>query len=158
MAYKFRYVDLLVGTTSISGTAVSGEARTTLGLGAPFGRICAVEIKGDDADVNATTAWSVTDAETRLVYVSTQDAGATTFDQYTSQTAIVGTTVGAVSTVGFVSAMGYPELTYKDIDGLANDDTGGESPNGVYAKSPLTITQTSGTNGDWFRFGVWVEV
>lgn len=161
MAIKFKYVDLLVGTSHVGAGAVSGEARGYINLdtNGGYGMVRAFEFKGDDANVNATNTIGITDCEGRRVFAATAiDAGATTSDEYTQQQTAIGTTVSAVSTVGASHALGYIETAYVD-DNATRDisaDTEGVIA-GVMARGPLLVTIASGTDGDWLRVGVWVE-
>lgn len=158
MAIKFRYVDILTGTSHVGAGAVSGEARGNIGLGAEYGRVLGVEIKGDDANVNATAQFALTDAKGRqLLAAKAIDAGDTTFDEYTSQEDVIGTAVSVASTVGALFILGYPEDQYLDSEGDFSANTEGMVA-GLFAKSPVTVAQTAGTDGDWFRVGLWVEV
>lgn len=158
MAIKFRYADVLVGTSHVGGGAVSGEARANIGLGAVYGRVLAFEFKGDDANVDSSTDLALVDAEGRAIFTDTAlDPGDTTSDQYTGQEAIIGTTVAVASTVGVFNVVGYPETLYVDAAGDASADTEG-MVGGVFAKSPVTAVVTNGTDGDWLRVGLWVEV
>lgn len=158
MAIKFRYADLLTGTSHVGGGAVSGEARANIGLGAEFGRVLGVEFKGDDADVDNNTTLALDDAKGRVLLKATViDGGDTTYDEYTAQEDIVGTTVTSASTVGALFVLGYPEAQYLDAGTDFSANTEGMIA-GVFAKSPVTVTIASGTNGDWHRVGLWVEV
>jgi hypothetical protein len=159
MAIKFRYVDLLTGTSHVGAGAVSGEARGNIGLGAVYGKVCAVEFKGDDADVDSNATLALADAAGRQLLAATAiDAGATTYDEYTDQESVIGTTVSAVSTVGALFRLDYPEDQFLDSEGDFSADTEGISGGGVFAKSPVTATIAAGTDGDWHRVGLWVVV
>lgn len=161
MAIKFKYVDLLTGTSHVGAGAVSGEARGFINLdtNGGYGMVRAFEIKGDDADVDTNAQLAITDCEGRRVFAATAiDAGATTSDEYTDQLAVIGTTVGSASTVGASHALGYIETAYVD-DNATRDisaDTEGVIA-GVLCRGPLTVALTAGTDGDWHRVGVWVE-
>jgi hypothetical protein len=158
MAIKFKYVDLTTGTSHNGAGAVSGEARGRIGLGAVYGKVIAVEVKGDDANVDTNAALNLVDAEGRLLLdAMTLDAGDTTFDQYTSQTASIG---GLTSTVGYLIGLAYQGTqqysTAATPDAAA--DAEGHGSDGVFAKSPVVVTLTAGTDGDVHRVGLWVEV
>lgn len=156
MAVKFRYVDLTTGTSHNGAGAVSGEARGKIGLGAHYGKVCALEVKGDDANVDTNASLAIVDAKSRKIVAGiTLDAGDTTFDEYTSQTAVIG---GLTSTVGYLIRVDYPEDQFYDSEADAAADTEGISGGGVFAEGPLTVTLTAGTDGDVHRIGVWVEV
>jgi len=158
MTVKKRYADLLTGTSHVGGGAVSGEARANIGLGSAYARVLGFEFKGDDADVDTNNTLELTDADGRLLLVATAfDAGGTTSDEYTEQEAAIGTTVSAASTVGVFRIVGYPEALYVDAAGDASADTEGMVA-GVFAKSPVTATIAAGTDGDWQRVTLWVEV
>lgn len=157
MAIAFRYKDVLTGTTHVGAGAVSGEARANIGLGAPYGRIMAVEVKGDDTNVDTNAALVLTDAHGRQLLASfVLDAGTTTFDEYTSQVADIG--AGTDSTVGWLIKLGYPEDQSYTAEGDAAADTEGHSDSGVFAKSPVLATLTAGTDGDYHRIGLWVVI
>jgi hypothetical protein len=159
MALKFRYADLLTGTSHVGGGAVSGEARANIGLGAVFGKVLAFEFKGDDANVDTDNTLELKDADGRtLLTAIALDAGGTTTDQYTQQETAIGTTVAAVSTVGVRKDLVYLEADAVGADGVATTDNVGAGSGGVYAKSPVTVTIVAGTDGDWQRVGLWVEV
>jgi hypothetical protein len=156
MTIAFRYKDLTTGTSHVGAGAVTGEARGNIGLGAPYGRVMAIEVKGDDADVDTNASLALEDAHGRKIVAGiTLDAGATTFDEYTSQEAIIG---GLTSTVGYLIKIGYPEDQAYNSEGDAAADTEGHSDSGVFAKSPVLATLTAGTDGDVHRVGLWVEI
>ena len=161
MAVKFKYVDLLTGTSNNGAGAVSGEARGRIGLGAQYGRVCALEVKGDDANVDTNASLNIVDAEGRLIITAmTLDAGDTTFDDWTAQTPVIGTTVTSASTVGYLIGLEYQGTQRYSTAATpdASADAEGHGVSGVFAKSPLVVTLTAGTDGDWHRVGVWVEV
>ncbi len=161
MAIKYKYVDLLVGTSHVGGGAVTGEARGFINLdrNGGYAMVRALEVKGDDDAVNASTAFAITDCEGRTLMASRAiDGGDTTSDEYTAQQNAIGTTVSAVSTVGVSNALAYIETAYVD-DNATRDISANTEGNiaGVFGRGPLTVTATSGTDGDWFRVGVFVE-
>jgi hypothetical protein len=162
MAIKFRYVDLLTGTNHVGAGAVSGEARGYINLGSDtgYGIVYGMEIKGDDANVNATNTIGLTDAEGRQVFAATAvDAGGTTSDEYTAQQSAIGTTVSAVSTVGVDFGLTYIETAFVDDNATRDISANTEGAViGVFAKSPVLVTLASGSDGDWTRVGLWVEV
>lgn len=169
MAIKYRYVDLLVGTSRAgandspavsvaNGQAVAGEARGRIGLGAPYGRIHKFEFKGDDTDADGTTTLAIHDAKGRLILAAKSfDPGAddsTTL--MTDQEVVVGTTVSTASTFGVGYMLTAIETEILDIGGDFAADTEG-SVAALCAESPLFVAVTGGTDGDWLRVGVWVE-
>lgn len=159
MAIKYRYADLLTGTSHVGGGAVSGEARANIGLGAEYGRIVGFEFKGDDADVDTNNTLALTDAKGRIIFTATAlDAGTDDSTlKRTSQEDVIGTTVSAVSTVGVSFQIVEEEDRVYGQDGvLTTDNVGAGGP--VFAKSPVTATIAAGTDGDWHRVGLWVEV
>lgn len=161
MAIKFKYVDLLTGTSHVGAGAVTGEARGFINLdtNGGYGMVRAFEVKGDDANVDANNTLTIKDCEGRTVFASTAiDAGGTTSDEYTPQLAAIGTAVTVASTVGISQGLGYIETAYVD-DNATRDisaDTEGVVA-GVLCRGPLTVTLESGTDGDWHRVGVFVE-
>lgn len=161
MAIKFKYVDLLTGTSHVGAGAVTGEARGYINLGSngDCALVKAIEFKGDDSSVDDNAQFALTDRDGRqLMAARAVDAGGTTSDEYTAQQSAIGTTVSAVSTVGVQNALGYIETAYVD-DNATRDisaDTEGVIP-GVFARGPILVALTAGTDGDWHRVGVWVE-
>lgn len=156
---KFRYADVLVGTTADDGVAAAtGTFVKNIGLGSKYGEIVGIEIKGDDADVNASTTFAFTDAAGRtLLPAMAIDGGATTRDEYTNQEPLIGATVGAASTVGDFQVPGIDPGRVYDSAGDLSAATEGKNM-GKFAKSPVTVTGAAGSDGDWFRIGLWVRV
>lgn len=145
--------DILTGTTHVGAGAVSGEARIKIGLGAPVGRIVRVEFKGDDANVDNNNTLALTDGEGRIIFAAAAlDAGTDdSTTKATSQTQLVN---GAASTVGVAFNPAYPAAA-----DLENDATAGtEGEIGILARSPITATILSGTDGDYHRVTLFVEV
>lgn len=159
MALKKRYVDVLVGTSHVGAGAVTGEARGFIGLGEKFGKVVGYELKGDDADVNATATLGLTDDEGRIILTAVVTDGGTDDStlKRTQQDAVIGTTVSTVSTVGVARQLVDEEDTVMGSDGVLTTDNVGAST-GKFAKSPVTATILSGTDGDWYRVILWVEV
>jgi hypothetical protein len=162
MAIKFRYKDVLVGTTADNGVAAAtGTFVVNIGLGATYGQILGIEIKGDDANVNASTTFAFADADGRgLLPAMVIDGGDTTRDEYTNQEALIGATVGGAltaSTVGDFQVPGTDPGRVYDSAGDLSAATEGKVM-GKFAKSPVTVTGAAGTDGDYFRIGLWVRV
>ncbi len=160
MAIKKRYIDLLTGTSHAGAGAVSGEARGLIGLGAVYGKVVAFELKGDDTDVDTNNTLELKDAEGRVLLTAVAlDAG--TDDgtlKNTQQNAIIGTTVTVASTFGVGFDLVSEEDRVMGSDGVATTDNVGAGGTGRFAKSPVTATLVAGTNGDWHRVTLWVEV
>lgn len=148
MAIVRRRTTITTGTSHAGAGAVTAEARASLGLGAPYARPLRFEVKGDDANVNATAAFSIVDAEGRTILTSVAaDAG----------DADAGNTTGnGFSTVGFGYALVNDEARSLMSSGAVGTDNVGGGP--VIAKSPVTIAQVSGTDGDVFEVTLFVEV
>ena len=158
MTVKKRYVDLLTGTSHRGGGAVTAEARGQISLGAAYGKIMAFEFKGDDAGVDVNNTLELKDADGRTLLTAVAlDAGDTTFDQYSEQNSAIGSTVSAVSTVGAALFLGSTSAQCYETDGTAVAADQG-FVNGVFAKSPVDVTIAAGTDGDWQRVTLWVEV
>lgn len=160
MTIKFRYADLLTGTSHVGAGAVSGEARALIGLGSEFGKVVAFEFKGDDTDVDSNATLELKDARGRLLLTAVAlDAG--TDDgtvKNTAQNQVIGTTVSAVSTFGVGFDLVSEEDKVMGSDGVLTTDNVGAGGTGRFAKSPVTATIAAGTDGDWHRVGLWVEV
>lgn len=160
MAIKKRYVDVLTGTSHVGAGAVSGEARGLIGLGAVYGKVLAFEFKGDDTDVDSNATLELKDADGKLLLTAVAlDAG--TDDgtvKNTQQNAIIGTTVSVASTFGVGFDLVAEEDKVMGADGVATTDNVGAGSGGRFAKSPVTATIAAGTNGDWHRVTLWVEV
>jgi hypothetical protein len=156
---KYRYADILTGTTYDNGVGAStGTFVKNIGLGSTYGEILGIEFKGDDADVNASTTFAFSDADGRtLLPAMVVDAGGTTRDEYTDQECIIGATVGVASTVGDFQVPGYDPGRVFDSAGDVSAATEGKNM-GIFAKSPVTVTGAAGTDGDYFRVGLWVRV
>lgn len=161
MTIKKRYVDLLTGTSHVGAGAVSGEARGNIGLGAAYGKVMSFEFKGDDADVDTNNTLELTDADGRIIFKATAlDAGTDDSTlKNTEQEAIIGETVAAASTVGVRFGLSEDEdSVYQGSAGALTTDNVGPAGLGIFAKSPVTATIASGTDGDWHRVSLWVEV
>ena len=139
--------------------AATGTFVKTIGLGAKYGQIVGIEVKGDDAAVNASTTFAFRDAANRgLLPAMVIDGGDTTRDEYTNQECIVGGVAGgSASTVGDFQVPGYDPARVYDTAGDASAATEGKVM-GKFAKSPVTVTGAAGTDGDRFRIGLWVRV
>ena len=145
MAIKRRRIVLTIGTDGATTTA-SG----TLTLGAAYGLIRKVEVKGDDTNVDTTVVLTFTDAEGRIVVKSpSMDFGPD--DSTIKSTNQVYSTVGASI---------YPvalETDVYDTGGDPSANTEGVSPP-VVAASPVTIAFSGGTDTDAFQTTLYVEV
>jgi hypothetical protein len=131
-------------------TMAGATASVDLGLGAPYGKVFKVEIKGDDADVDINATFAITDAEGRKVLAATAvDAGT---DDSTALT-----TSQDFSTVGVGFYLGPIESTIYDAGGDPSADTEGVAP-GMVAKSPVTIDVAAGTATDVYEVTLFVEV
>ncbi len=143
--------EVTVGTSyAAGGSATTGEAGFNLGLGAKYGKVQKLEVKGDDANVEATATILVTDAGGRIVYSdSSLDFG--------TDDATVKQTEQSYSTVGL--GIYITPVETEEIDRLGDPaaDTEGTAP-GVFAESPLTVVISSGTDGDKYKVHAWVEV
>lgn len=159
MAIKKRYVDLLTGTSHVGAGAVSGEARGNIGLGAEYGRVLKFEFKGDDADVDTNNTLQLIDANGRQLLAALALDGGTDDSTAlnTDQECIIGTAVTTVSTFGVGYYLGPNEVDVIDESGDASANTEGMTV-GVIAKSPVTAVLASGTDGDWHRVALFVEV
>lgn len=146
MAIKKRTIEsIIIGT---DGATTTGSK--TVGLGAAYAKVLKLEVKGDDANVEATATILVTDADGRIIFSdSGLDFG--TDDSTSKQTEQGYSTVG----LGI-----YPvpvETEVIDRLGDPSADTEGVSP-ALIARSPLTVALSSGTDGDAYRVHVFVEV
>src|SRR3972149_5975421 len=131
MAYKRRRT-----TITMAGATATKE----LGLGAAYGRVVKVEVKGDDADVDTNATFALTDAEGReLLAAFAIDGG--TDDSTALHTSQDFSTFG----VGFSPPA--PEAAAVDAAGDASADTEG-LVNHPIAKSPVTIDVAAGTATD----------
>lgn len=148
MAIKRRVAPLL--TTGTTGGTGTGTARTTVSLGAPYGRVIAFEFKGDDANVDDNNTLKLTDATGRILLTAIAlDAG--TDDSTTKQTN------QTYSTVGVYRALVDEEDKVVGQDGvLTTDNVGAGGP--LPAASPITIDIAAGTDGDVQQVVLWVEV
>lgn len=147
MTIKKRTIDTItIGTDGSTGTGSK-----SVGLGATYGAVRKVEVKGDDTNVDTTTALLITDADGRIVF----SKGATDFgpDDSTSKQ-----TEQSYSTVGLGMYLVPDEAETFDRNGEVSAANAGEAGNGIFARSPLTVALSSGTDGDVFRVHVFVEV
>jgi hypothetical protein len=126
-------------------TQATGSS-TVLGLGAAYAKILRVEFKAiTGTDTNPTLA--ITDADGRIVFKAT--AMDPTTDDSTAKT-----TEQTTSTKGITVIPSYPAAL-----ALENDATAGTvGATGVIARSPITLTQAAGTDGETSRIHVFVEV
>ncbi len=131
-------------------TMSAATASVDLGLGAPYGRVFKVELKGDDANVDNNTTFAFSDAEDRILLA------ATAFDAGTDDSSVKMTSQD-FSTVGVGFYLAPVESDVVDSGGDPSANTEGNVP-GVVAKSPLTIDLAAGTATDVFEITVFVEV
>lgn len=118
-------------------------------LGAQYVRVHKVEIKGDDADVDSNTEFTITDADGRLVMASKAvDAG-------TDDSSVLATSQD-YSTVGKGYYLCPNEADKIGVDAAAITDNQG-SGSGVLARSPVTVAIAAGTSGDAFEVSLLVE-
>lgn len=150
MAIKKRTITLTTGTSHAGGGAVSGEARGELGLGAKWGKILKVEVKGDDANVDTNNTFAITDNAGRIIFP------ATALDFGTDDGTVKSTEQG-YSTVGLSIFPTATESQVYDQGGDAAANTEGPGPS-LVAETPLLITLAAGTDGDVHRIHVFVEV
>lgn len=146
MAIRKRTISSI--TIGTDGATTTGSK--TVGLGAAYAAIRKIEVKGDDANVEATATLVVTDRDGRIV------AQATGVDFGTDDSTIKSTEQ-SYSTVGLSI---YPVALETDVFDTGGDpaaNTEGVSP-AVIARSPLTVALSSGTDGDVYRVHVFVEV
>jgi len=150
MALKRRVAETLV--TGTTGDGVTTTAQTDVGLGAAFGKIIAIEIKGNDGDVDVNNTFAITDANGRLILKATAvDAGAD--DSTLLATNQDYSTVGVYYSLIEDEARGLQST----IGAVATDNVG-SAGKGVPAKSPVTISLAAGTDGDEHQVVLWVEV
>ncbi len=158
MTIKKREVVMLTGTSHVGAGAVSGEARAYIGLGSKYGLVHGFEFKGDDANVDTNNTVALSDSRGRTIFAATAlDGGDTTSDEFTEQTRAIGATVSAASTVGVYTRLTPLETTVYDVNGDPEANTEGP-PGGMFAESPVLVTLASGTDGDYHRVILWVEV
>ena len=131
-------------------TMAAATGTKEIGLGAAYGKIFKVEIKGDDANVDNNGTFAIADAEGReIMAAKALDPG--TDDATALHTSQDYSTFG----VGFYLAPN--EVDVMDSSGDVSVDTEGVVP-GVVAKSPVTVSVASGTSGDAFEITLFVEV
>jgi len=145
MAIKRRRTTATTGTDGAT-TTFSKE----LSLGAAYGLLLKLELKGDDTNVDSSAGYTVTDAEGRLILtLAAFDAGPD--DSTTKATNQVYSTVGRSLSVVTL------ETDIVDTGGDFSANTEGGNA-GVVCASPLTIAQTGGTDGDVFQITAYVLV
>jgi hypothetical protein len=143
MTIKRRAVEIAVGS--------GGTASATLGLGAVYGVVRAFELKGDDANVTSSTTFAVVDATGKgVLNAFSPDTGT---DDSTNKE-----TNQDYSTVGVYRSLIPLEANVLQNTGATGTDNVGSSGPGVFAKSPLTISVSSGVSGDNHQVVAWVEV
>ena len=131
---------------TVAGTSESID----IGLGAAYARVLRVEIKGDDANVDAGTTFAITDAEGRLVLTAGDMGDAGRDDSTTKRTSQVYSTVGEGYSLVYDEA-----LTWHSAGALATDNVGGGP---LIATSPVTVALASAVDGDAFEITLFVEV
>lgn len=132
-------------TIGTDGATTTGSK--SVGLGTAYAEVLKLEVKGDDANVEATATILVTDADGRIVFSdSGLDFGT---DDSTSKN-----TEQSYSTVGLGIYPIAVELDHINRVGTSDADMGGSQ---VIARSPLTVALSSGTDGDAYRVHVFVE-
>jgi len=132
-------------TLTMAATTGSVE----IGLGAPYARLLRLEVKGDDANVDADSTFALVDADGRKALVAFEiDAGA-------DDSTVLDTDQG-FSTVGKAFALVFDEAKSLMSTGvLQTDNVGGGA---LIAKSPVTCSVAAGTSGDVFEITLIVEV
>lgn len=131
-------------------TMAAATGTVDIGLGAAYGYVSKVEIKGDDADVDINGTFAIHDAEGRLVLT------AVALDPGTDDATVLATSQD-YSTVGVGFYLVPDEATLRSVDGtVVTNDQGGSK--GIFAKSPVTVAVASGTSGDKFEITLVVEV
>jgi hypothetical protein len=151
MTIKKRTGTLVTGTTHAGAGAVTGEARLEVGLGAAYAKVFKVEFKGDDSGVDANNTLTLTDADGREVLVATALDGGTD-DSTALKTEQDYSTVG----VGFYLTALETDIRDADAGAAYSATEGLFAP--MLARSPVTITIESGTDGDEHRVHLFVEV
>jgi hypothetical protein len=146
MAFKFRKATL---------TYAAATATTTVGLGAAYGRVHAVEIKGDDADVDTNATVELIDADGRVILAAfASDAGDADATNDTGNQTVGGLT----STFGVMRYLTFDEAkSIQSTAAVITDNVGGAG-SGIFAKSPITVNGAAGTSGDVIQVGLFVEV
>lgn len=147
MAIKKRTISTI--TIGTDGATTTGSK--TVSLGAAYGSVRKIEVKGDDGNVEATATILVTDADGRIVF---SDSGL----DFGTDDSTAKQTEQSYSTVGLGIYPGPVETEVIDRLGDPSADTEGVTGGGVFAASPLTVALSSGTDGDVYRVHVWVEV
>lgn len=149
--------DILTGTTGGSGT---GTATIDVGLGAAHGRVVGIEIKGDDANVDVNNTFELVDAHGKLILKATAvDAGADDSTLKSTAQDLKVPSTGAASTVGvYYDLVGDEARALQGSIGAVTTDNVGAGSGGVPATSPVTINLAAGTDGDYHRVVLWVEV
>jgi len=151
MSFKKRSsAEITVGTSFVPGGSATGsEAGVRIGLGYAVGRIHKIEVKGDDANVEATATILVTDTNGRIIFSdSSLDFG--TDDSTAGQTEQDYSTVGLGINVVPVETEAIDRLGDPAAD---TEGVGG----GIFAVSPIDVVISSGTDGDKYKVHVFVE-
>lgn len=130
-------------------TMAAATGSVAIGLGAAFARVLRLEVKGDDADVNAATTFAITDADGKLVLKAVAIDGGT-------DDSVVKDTNDDYSTVGLGYALVNDEAKSLLSSGAVGTDNVGGGPS--IARSPVTVALASGTPGDAFQITLIVEV
>lgn len=150
MSFKRR-----VGTLTFP---TGGTGSIEIGLGAAYGRVHAIELKGDDTNVDTNTTYALTDAAGRVILTAIAlDAG--TDDSSVKDTAQSESIGGlAASTVGVMRYLSFDEAKSIQSSGAVITDNVGGAGSGVFAKSPVTVAMAAGTSGDVIQVALFVEV
>ena len=130
-------------------TMAGATGSVAIGLGAAFARVLRIEVKGDDANVDADTTFAITDADGRLVLT------AIALDAGTDDSTVKATDQG-FSTVGLAYALVNDEAKSLLSSGAVATDNVGGGP--VIAASPVTVALAAGTSTDVFEITLVVEV
>ena len=151
MAIKRRVGVLTTGGSGAGGGA-TGTASLDISLGAAYGKVFGIEVKGDDANVDVNNTIALTDATGKLILKATAlDAGA---DDSTLKS-----TNQEFSTVGvYYDLVGDEARALQSTIGAVTTDNVGAGSGGVPAKSPVTVDLAAGTDGDVHQVVLWVEV
>lgn len=130
-------------------TMAATTGSVAIGLGAAYARLLRIEVKGDDADVNASTTFAITDAAGRKPLTAVAIDGGTD-----DSTPLDTNTVYSAFGVG--RDLVNDEAKSMMSTGVLGTDNVGGGP--LIAKSPVTVSAASGTSGDVFQITLIVEV
>jgi hypothetical protein len=130
-------------------TMAAATGSVSIGLGAAFARLLRLEVKGDDAAVNAATTFEIVDADGRKALV------AVAIDGGTDDSTVLDTDQG-FSTVGVGLDLVNDEGKSMMSTGVLGTDNVGGGP--LIARSPVLVSLASGTSTDVFEITLIVEV